>query len=80
MGLRVPWRGALDRTADHNRRPGVHRQPARKVYSLDASSGCTYWEYDAGKPVRSAVVVGPSAGGWAADSGDLAAMCIRSTP
>jgi len=37
-----------------------------KVYSLDASSGCTYWEYDAGKPVRSAVVVGPSAGGWAA--------------
>jgi len=42
-----------------------------KVYSLDASSGCTYWEYDAGKPVRSAVVVGPSAGGWAAYFGDL---------
>jgi polyvinyl alcohol dehydrogenase (cytochrome) len=41
-----------------------------KVYSLDASSGCTYWEYDAGKPVRSAVVVGPSAGGWAAYFGD----------
>jgi polyvinyl alcohol dehydrogenase (cytochrome) len=34
-----------------------------KVYSLDASSGCTYWEFDAGKSVRSAVVVGPSAGG-----------------
>jgi polyvinyl alcohol dehydrogenase (cytochrome) len=41
-----------------------------KVYSLDTSSGCTYWEYDAGKPVRSAVVVGPNAGGWAAYFGD----------
>ena len=30
-----------------------------KVYSLDAKSGCTYWEFDAGRPVRTAVVVGP---------------------
>jgi len=42
-----------------------------KVYSLDAQSGCTYWEFDAGKPVRTAVVVGPRAGGWAAYFGDL---------
>ena len=25
-----------------------------KVYSLDAKSGCTYWQFDAGKPVPSA--------------------------
>ena len=30
-----------------------------KVYSLDAKSGCSYWQFDAGKPVRSAIVVGP---------------------
>jgi polyvinyl alcohol dehydrogenase (cytochrome) len=42
-----------------------------KVYSLDAQSGCTYWEsYYAGRPVRTAVVIGPRAGGWAAYFGD----------
>ena len=41
------------------------------VYSLDAKSGCSYWEYGAGKPVRSAVVVGPHGDGWAAYFGDL---------
>ena len=71
MGLRIPRRRPLHRAADHNRRPGVIGSQGGKVYSLDASSGCTYWEYDAGKPVRSAVVVGPSAGGWAAYFGDL---------
>jgi polyvinyl alcohol dehydrogenase (cytochrome) len=44
-----------------------------KVYSLDAKSGCTYWEYGAGKPVRSAVVVGPRGDGWAAYFGDAGA-------
>ena len=43
-----------------------------KVYSLDAKSGCTYWESTyAGRPVRTAVVIGPRAGGWAAYFGDL---------
>ena len=41
-----------------------------KVYSLNAQSGCAYWEYDAFKSVRTAVVIGPSAGGWAAYFGD----------
>jgi hypothetical protein len=36
----------------------------------DAKSGCTYWQFDAGKPVRSAVVIGPRGDGWSA--GDLA--------
>src|SRR5579872_6917738 len=37
-----------------------------KVYSLDANTGCTYWEYDAGAPVRSAITVGPDKVGWLA--------------
>jgi polyvinyl alcohol dehydrogenase (cytochrome) len=44
-----------------------------KVYSLDARSGCTYWQFDAGKPVRPAVVIGPRGGGWAAYFGDAGA-------
>jgi polyvinyl alcohol dehydrogenase (cytochrome) len=44
-----------------------------KVYSLDAKSGCTYWQFDAGKPVRSAVVIGPRGDGWAAYFGDAGA-------
>ena len=43
------------------------------VYSLDAKSGCSYWEYSAGKPVRSAIVVGPHGNGWAAYFGDAGA-------
>jgi polyvinyl alcohol dehydrogenase (cytochrome) len=44
-----------------------------KVYALDAKSGCTYWEFDAGKAVRSAVVIGQRADGWAAYFGDQGA-------
>ena len=44
-----------------------------KVYSLDAQSGCTYWEFDADKPVRSAIVIGQRADGWSAYFGDLGA-------
>ena len=44
-----------------------------KVYSLDAKSGCTYWEFDAGKGVRSAIVIGQRSDGWAAYFGDLGA-------
>jgi polyvinyl alcohol dehydrogenase (cytochrome) len=47
--------------------------PNGKVYSLDAKSGCTYWEFAAGKGVRSAIVIGPHGDGWAAYFGDLGA-------
>jgi polyvinyl alcohol dehydrogenase (cytochrome) len=30
-----------------------------KVYSLDATTGCVHWYFDAGEGVRSAIVVGP---------------------
>jgi polyvinyl alcohol dehydrogenase (cytochrome) len=43
---------------------------AGKVYSLDANTGCTYWEFDAGALVRAAVTVGQNAAGWTAYLGD----------
>ena len=42
-----------------------------KVYSLDANTGCTYWEFDAGAPVRSAITIGPDKAGWLAYFSDL---------
>jgi polyvinyl alcohol dehydrogenase (cytochrome) len=44
-----------------------------KVYSLDSDSGCTYWEFDAAKPVRSAMVIGQRVGGWSVYFGDFGA-------
>jgi glucose dehydrogenase len=44
-----------------------------KVYALDAKNGCAYWQFDAGKPVRSAVVIGSHGDGWAAYFGDAGA-------
>jgi len=35
--------------------------PEGVVYSLDAQTGCTYWSFDAGAGVRSAITIGPNA-------------------
>ena len=46
---------------------------ARKVYSLDAGTGCIYWRIDTDSPVRTAITIGSSASansGWAAYFGD----------
>jgi len=44
-----------------------------KVYSLDANTGCTYWEFDAGAPVRSAITIGlVTAAGWPISATDAA--------
>lgn len=43
------------------------------VYSLDANNGCTYWEFDAGKTVRSTISIGPRTGGWSVYFGDFGA-------
>ena len=51
-----------------------------KVYSLDAKSGCTYWEFDADKGVRSAIVIGQRSNGWAAYFGDAGADAGRADP
>jgi polyvinyl alcohol dehydrogenase (cytochrome) len=46
-----------------------------KVYSLDANTGCTYWEYYAGPgaAVRSAITVGQNTTRWVAYFGDVKA-------
>ncbi len=41
-----------------------------KVYSLDANSGCTYWEFDAGGAVRTAITIGQNQATWSAYFGD----------
>ena len=43
---------------------------ARKVYSLDAKSGCIYWAIDTDFAVRTAISVGANGDGWAAYFGD----------
>jgi polyvinyl alcohol dehydrogenase (cytochrome) len=43
---------------------------SRKVYSLDAKTGCTYWMIDTDFPVRTAISVGATGSGWSAYFGD----------
>ncbi len=41
-----------------------------KVYALDARTGCTFWEFKAHAPVRTAISVRPDPRGWMAYFGD----------
>jgi polyvinyl alcohol dehydrogenase (cytochrome) len=43
---------------------------AGKIYSLDANSGCVFWEFDAGAAVRSAMTIGQDSRGWSIYFGD----------
>jgi polyvinyl alcohol dehydrogenase (cytochrome) len=43
------------------------------IYSLDAATGCTYWKYDAGATVRTAVSIGNAGGKTIAYFGDVRA-------
>ncbi|HLK67015.1 MAG TPA: PQQ-binding-like beta-propeller repeat protein [Bryobacteraceae bacterium] len=43
------------------------------VYLLDASTGCTYWKYDAGAMVRGAISIGQAGGKSVAYLGDVRA-------
>ncbi|HXQ26129.1 MAG TPA: PQQ-binding-like beta-propeller repeat protein [Candidatus Acidoferrales bacterium] len=42
----------------------------RRVYSLDAASGCMYWQLGTEAAVRTAISVGANGSGWAAYFGD----------
>jgi len=42
----------------------------RRVYSLNASTGCIYWAIDVGYPVRSAITISNQGGPWTAYFGD----------
>lgn len=41
------------------------------IYSLDATSGCTYWRYNAGATVRTAISIGRAGGKTVAYFGDV---------
>lgn len=43
---------------------------AKKVYALDAKTGCVYWSFDTDAAVRTAVTIGPVGAGWAVYFGD----------
>jgi polyvinyl alcohol dehydrogenase (cytochrome) len=47
-----------------------------KVYSLDASSGCVHWFFDAGSGVRSAISIAESGSRHLAVFGDMAANVV----
>jgi polyvinyl alcohol dehydrogenase (cytochrome) len=47
---------------------------AGKVYSLDANSGCAFWEFDAGATVRSAMTASQNSRGWSIYFGDAHAF------
>jgi polyvinyl alcohol dehydrogenase (cytochrome) len=47
-----------------------------KVYSLDASSGCVHWFFDAGSGVRSAISIAESGSRHIAVFGDMAANVV----
>ena len=45
----------------------------RKVYSLDARSGCQFWTFDAAAPVRAAITIAINGDQWTAYAGDQGA-------
>ena len=45
----------------------------RRVYSLDAKTGCIFWIFEADAPVRAAITVGAIQDGWAVYFGDRGA-------
>ena len=45
----------------------------RKVYSLSAATGCTFWEFETKAAVRTAISVGSLGSRWAVYFGDLSA-------
>jgi polyvinyl alcohol dehydrogenase (cytochrome) len=46
-----------------------------QVFALDAQSGCTWWQAEIGKPVRTSITIGPGASGHAvAYFGDMSAV------
>ena len=52
---------------------GVVGSQNGRLYSLNAKTGCGYWDVDVGTGVHSAVVIGPRGDGWTAYFGDQGA-------
>ena len=71
MGFRIGRRYLRLRAAHFRRRTHLHGQRSRKIYALDAATGCIKWTYQAGGPVREAVATAPLDNKQAVLFGDL---------
>jgi polyvinyl alcohol dehydrogenase (cytochrome) len=79
--LRLKWAFGFERVAAVNAQPSIVGGRVfvgggdRKVYALDAKSGCTHWAFATDGVVRTAISVGPRHGsaGFAVYFGDVAA-------
>ncbi|HJZ95635.1 MAG TPA: PQQ-binding-like beta-propeller repeat protein, partial [Candidatus Solibacter sp.] len=78
-GLKLKWAVAFQGETARSAQPSVvggrvfTGSMNGGVYSLDASSGCMYWKYDAGASVRTAIVIGNAGEKTVAYFGDLRA-------
>ena len=80
--LKLKWAFGFDKATSAFAQPTVAAgrvfvgSQSGHVYSLDAATGCTFWTYDAGAGVRTAVVIGvmkAAPSGYAAYFGDIRA-------
>jgi polyvinyl alcohol dehydrogenase (cytochrome) len=78
-GLKLKWAVAFQGETARSAQPSVvggrvfTGSGSGGVYSLDAVTGCTYWKYDAGASVRTAISIGKAGGKTIAYFGDVRA-------
>jgi len=78
--LKLKWAFGIPGASRANAQPTVmggrlfFGSQSGKVYSLDAKTGCIYWEIDAGAAVRAAIIIGKDEAGWRAYFGDARAI------
>jgi polyvinyl alcohol dehydrogenase (cytochrome) len=77
-GLKLKWAVAFPGEVARSAQPTVvggrvFAGSANGVYALDAASGCTYWKYDPGAGVRTAISIGKAGGKTIAYFGDIRA-------
>jgi polyvinyl alcohol dehydrogenase (cytochrome) len=78
-GLELKWAFGIPNAQQSRSQPTVvggrlfMGSQSGAVYALDAESGCLYWTFDADTWVRTAISVGPYAGGYAIFFTDAAA-------
>jgi polyvinyl alcohol dehydrogenase (cytochrome) len=76
-GLKLKWAFAFAGDTSRAAQPAVvgnrvfTGSASGAFYALDAATGCTYWKYDAGANVRSAVSIGQAGGKTIAYFGDV---------
>jgi polyvinyl alcohol dehydrogenase (cytochrome) len=78
-GLKLKWAVAFPGETARSAQPTVvggrvfTGSSSGGVYAIDAATGCTYWKYDAGAGVRTAITIGKAGGKMIAYFGDVRA-------